>query len=121
MPAQGLAYVKANLNAALHQTLEQAIEYESRSMVLARNVSLTLHRSVTAASVVAPGQQGRTGFALGQAASVQRTGAVRPHFAAVGRDASGAVTVTVEVVGGGGALIKLTGDAAAMNRDDDES
>ena len=53
-------------------------------------------------------------FALGQAASVRRTGAVRPHFAAVGRDASGAVTVTVEVVGGGGALIKLTGDATAM-------
>jgi len=37
MPAKGLAYAKANLNAALHQTLEQSIEYESRNLMLARN------------------------------------------------------------------------------------
>ena len=37
MPAKGLLYVKANLNAALHQTLAQSIEFESRSLTLARN------------------------------------------------------------------------------------
>lgn len=36
MPAKGLMYVKANLNAALHQTLAQSIEFESRSLTLAR-------------------------------------------------------------------------------------
>jgi 2-(1,2-epoxy-1,2-dihydrophenyl)acetyl-CoA isomerase len=36
MPAKGLTYVKANLNAALHQTLAQSIEFESRSLTLAR-------------------------------------------------------------------------------------
>jgi 2-(1,2-epoxy-1,2-dihydrophenyl)acetyl-CoA isomerase len=37
LPAQGLRYVKANLNAALHQTLAQSIEFESRSLMLCRN------------------------------------------------------------------------------------
>lgn len=36
LPAKGAAYCKANLNAALHQTLAQAIEYESRNLMLAR-------------------------------------------------------------------------------------
>jgi 2-(1,2-epoxy-1,2-dihydrophenyl)acetyl-CoA isomerase len=36
MPAKGLHYVKANLNAALHQTLAQSIEFESRNLMLAR-------------------------------------------------------------------------------------
>ncbi len=36
MPAKGLMYVKANLNAALYQTLAQSIEFESRSLTLAR-------------------------------------------------------------------------------------
>ena len=82
-------------------------------MVPARNVTLTLHRSVTAATVVTPGRQGRTGFDLG-AGVPPRRGRVRSHLGAVGRDAAGAVTVTVEVVGGGGALIEVAGDAAAM-------
>lgn len=37
MPAKGMFYAKANLNAVLHQTLDQAIEYESRNLMLARN------------------------------------------------------------------------------------
>jgi hypothetical protein len=83
--------------------------------VPARNVTLTLHPSVTAAAAVSPGEQGATGFDLGQRqAPTRKLGAVRSHFAAVGRDAEGTVTVTVSVVGGGGALIKLTGDAIAM-------
>jgi hypothetical protein len=81
-------------------------------MVAARNITLTLHPSVESASVVLPGMQGRTGFDLG-AGTPKRSGRVRPHFAEVGR-ADGAVTVTVQVVGGGGALIKVTGDGAAM-------
>lgn len=35
-PAKGMAYCKANLNAALYQTLAQSIEFESRSLMLSR-------------------------------------------------------------------------------------
>jgi hypothetical protein len=37
MPAKGLAYCKANLNAALYQSLAQSIEFESRSLTLSRS------------------------------------------------------------------------------------
>jgi 2-(1,2-epoxy-1,2-dihydrophenyl)acetyl-CoA isomerase len=36
MPAKGMFYAKANLNAVLHQTLEQAIDFESRNLMLCR-------------------------------------------------------------------------------------
>ncbi|MCB2047998.1 MAG: enoyl-CoA hydratase/isomerase family protein [Novosphingobium sp.] len=36
MPAKGMYYAKTNLNAVLHQTLEQAIEFESRNLMLCR-------------------------------------------------------------------------------------
>lgn len=35
-PAKGMFYAKANLNAVLHQTLEQAIDFESRNLMLCR-------------------------------------------------------------------------------------
>ena len=35
-PAKGMFYAKTNLNAVLHQTLEQAIEFESRNLMLCR-------------------------------------------------------------------------------------
>jgi hypothetical protein len=82
-------------------------------VVPARNVTITLHPSVTAAEVITPGTQGRTGFDLGHGAQ-KKLGAVRDHFASIGRNNKGAVTVTVEVVGGGGAFIKLTGNAMSM-------
>ena len=72
--------------------------------------------------MVPPGEQGRNGFDLSGDSGIptkpksQSGGAVRRHFAAVGRDASGTVTVTIELVGGGGALVEVTGtDAAALS------
>eukprot|EP01043_Picozoa_sp_COSAG02_P051924 COSAG02_NODE_5526_length_4257_cov_3.577099_4_plen_780_part_00 len=84
------------------------------AMVPARNVTLTLHSSVTTAEVVSPGMQGTAGFDLGQVTPTRKVGAIRPHYAAVGRDANNSVTATVSLVGGGGALIKVTGNAIAM-------
>ena len=81
--------------------------------VAPRNVSLSLHRCVVGASVETPGRQGRTGFDFGAGAPTRR-GHVRRHFAAVGSSASGAVTVTVELAGGGGALVRLSGDGPCM-------
>jgi hypothetical protein len=77
---------------------------------------------------VGPGVQGRNGFdfsaagASGGSTQLPRIkpppgGAVRRHYASVAHDASsGVVTVTVELVGGGGALVEVTGsDATALS------
>lgn len=84
------------------------------AVVPARNVTLTLHPSVTAVEVVSPGMQGASGFDFDEAMPTRKLGMLRPHFAAVRHDENNVVTVTVSLVGGGGALLKLTGDATTM-------
>lgn len=79
-----------------------------------RNVTITLHPSVLSAAAVSPGEQGRTGFDLGGGLPTRQQGRVRHHYAHTGRDARGRVTVTVELVGGGGGLLQLEGLAAGM-------
>ncbi|KAL1524011.1 hypothetical protein AB1Y20_018926 [Prymnesium parvum] len=80
-----------------------------------RNVTLSLHPSVAAAAVVPPGEQGRTGFSLGGAppAAARHPPRRRRHYAAVHATPRG-LAVTVELVGGGGALVRLDGKPAAL-------
>lgn len=97
----------------------------------ARNVSLTLHPSVGHASVASPGPQGPRGFdELYQKHGVpkpppgtrrdQHAHVARPlHHAAAKGSQQAAVRVTVEVVGGGAAMVRLyagsgPSDAAAL-------
>jgi 2-(1,2-epoxy-1,2-dihydrophenyl)acetyl-CoA isomerase len=45
LPGKGLAFAKANLNAALDQDLASTLDLESRNMMLARNVLVALRRA----------------------------------------------------------------------------
>jgi len=75
-----------------------------------RNASLWLHPSVGAASVAPPGQQGARGFEeLRQRHGVSPPppGPRRAHRAGVEHTPRG-LRVSVELVGGGGALVRLT-------------
>ena len=104
----------------------------------ARNVTLTLHPSVGVAVVVPPGRQGRRGFDELRArhgVPPPPLGRRRPHYSHVawhhpaegtaGEGGAGeglgkrALQVTVEVVGGGGAFVRLypvAGGEAALLR-----
>ena len=75
-----------------------------------RNASLWLHPSVVAASVALPGRQGGRGFdelRRRHRVSPPPPGPRRTHRASVEHSPRG-LRVTVELVGGGGALVRLT-------------
>ena len=74
-----------------------------------RNVTLLLHPCITAATVITPGRQGRTGFDLG-AGIPEKTGKIRRHFASV--DEVPGIKITIELVGGGGGLVEVAGKDA---------
>lgn len=90
--------------------------------VAARNVTLTLHPSVGSASVARPGRQGARGFEEVAARHGVRsppppTGARRSMYASVrpgaaSSDGGAPLLVTVELLGGGAALVRLYADRA---------
>ena len=87
----------------------------------ARNVTLTLHRTVGGATVVPPGVQGARGFDELRARHGVRppaAGKRRSQYSHVGwhqgRSSGGSILeVTVELVGGGGALVRLSAAAGS--------
>jgi hypothetical protein len=91
-------------------------------VVAARNVTIRLHHSVAAANVVGPGVQGPTGFDLSgdeSAGLPRKNGGLHRHYANVhvqqnNNDHPSALAVTVELVGGGGSLVKVSGSRARM-------
>ena len=86
------------------------------AQVPARNVTLTLHPSVQSANVALPGRQGPRGFdelrARHGVKPAPRNGIRRRHYAHVARGPrphgdGQSVVVTIELVGGGGGLVRL--------------
>ena len=76
----------------------------------ARNVTLTLHSSVESAAVAPPGVQGAAGFAeLRERHGLKPwpKGKQRAQRARIWRSVAGAVHVTLELIGGSGALVRL--------------